>query len=395
MIINSYISAIKQQIFASARVFRQEMLTVFSDIGVMTFFFLLPLVYPIIYSLIYNPEVVREIPVAVVDNSRSALSREFIRRADATEGISICGYAANRQEAQRWMAEKKCYALLEIPADYSRKIGRGEQGEISFYCEMSLLIRYRSLSASLADLQIAESVDLRPISLAGLGLAAAESAISAGGNSSGAIENFSIPLGDTQQGFASFVIPGIVILILQQSMILGIVMLAGTRRQRHRFTSQPMAQVVGRTACYVLLFLPLTLYNLHIVIRLFNFPMEGSTVDSLLFVFPMLIASALLGQTLSVLATERESTFLIVVFTSVAFLFLSGLTWPRYAMPKLLLLLGDLLPSTWGIQGFVRINSNGASLADVAHQWRALWLLIPLYFLTALHSARRLSLRPK
>ena len=42
------------------RVWRRETRLVFTDIGVLLFFFGLPIAYPVVYTLIYNPEVVKE-----------------------------------------------------------------------------------------------------------------------------------------------------------------------------------------------------------------------------------------------------------------------------------------------------------------------------------------------
>ncbi len=138
------------------RVWRRETWLVFTDIGVMLFFFGLPLAYPIVYTLIYNPEVVTEIPTVVVDNSRTAESRELVRTLDATQSIHIKGYAANLQEARRAWAEKQCYGIIEIPADYAKKIGSGEQARISFYNDMSLLIRFRQYLFALTGVQMNE-----------------------------------------------------------------------------------------------------------------------------------------------------------------------------------------------------------------------------------------------
>lgn len=376
----------KEWLSETARIFRHEMSLVFSDVGVMLFFFFLPIAYPIVYSLIYNTEVTRDMPVAVVDNSRTAMSREFVRHADATEAMKICGYAADLQEAKRWMAEKKCFGILEIPADYTRKLGRAEQPQVQFYSEMSLLLRYRTFSSSFADLQIATGAQLRQMTLDDLGMP------STGETST--IGSVGFALGDTQQGFASFIIPGIVVLILQQSMILGIVLLGGTRaEQRRRLkggglpvtgdSMSPSAQVFGRTLCYTIVYIPLSIYILHYVLHFFHYPHEGQVTDYILFILPMLLATAMLGQTLNMMATERESAFIIVVFTSVAFLFLSGLTWPRYAMTPVFTLLGDIVPATWGIEGFVRINSDGAPLGLEPRPWYWLWGLTLVYTATA------------
>lgn len=380
----------KEWLLETARIFRHEMSLVFTDVGVMLFFFFLPTVYPIVYSLIYNTEVTRDMPVAVIDHSRTAMSREFTRHADATEAIKICGYAANLQEAKEWMADKKCFAILEIPADYTQKLGRAEQPQVQFYCDMTLLLRYRTFSSSLADLQIATGAQLRQMTLDDLGMPSTGESTSIG--------SVGFALGDTQQGFASFIIPGIVVLILQQSMILGIVLLGGTRaEQRRRLKGalpltgdacSPSAQIFGRTLCYVILYIPLSIYILHYVLHFFHYPHEGAVTDYILFILPMLLATAMLGQTLNIMASERESAFIIVVFTSVAFLFLSGLTWPRYAMGNFLAWLGDLIPATWGVEGFVRINSNGAPMGLEPRPFWWLWGLTLVYTATAYLVAR-------
>lgn len=388
--LKSFVIDTKEWLLETARIFRHEMSLVFTDVGVMLFFFFLPTVYPIVYSLIYNTEVTRDMPVAVIDHSRTAMSREFTRHADATEAIKVCGYAANLQEAKEWLADKKCFAILEIPADYTQKLGRAEQPQVQFYCDMTLLLRYRTFSSSLADLQIATGAQLRQMTLDDLGMPSTGESTSIG--------SVGFALGDTQQGFASFIIPGIVVLILQQSMILGIVLLGGTRaEQRRRLkgslpvtgdADSPSAQIFGRTLCYVILYIPLSIYILHYVLHFFHYPHEGAVIDYIVFILPMLLASAMLGQTLNIMASERESAFIIVVFTSVAFLFLSGLTWPRYAMGNFLTWLGDLIPATWGVEGFVRINSNGAPMGMEPRPFWWLWGLTLLYTATAYLVAR-------
>ena len=64
-------------------IFREELKTILRDKGVIIFFFLVPLGYPLLYTFIYTNEVVREVPIAVVDNCRSTQSRTYLRHLDA------------------------------------------------------------------------------------------------------------------------------------------------------------------------------------------------------------------------------------------------------------------------------------------------------------------------
>ncbi len=384
MKVTAYISA---WFAGMGRVFRREFRLVTKDVGVLLFFVFLPLVYPVIYTIIYNPEVVRQIRIAVVDESMSAASRDLIRKVSAQPAFDIYAIEPNMTDARRLMAEGKVFGIMQITPDYGKALGRGEQAHVEFYSDMSLLLRYRTFVAALTDLQI-EMISV----VTGEKIEATGLASMAGGSGGLPVKSESNFLGDTEQGFASFVIPGIVILILQQSMILGITLLGGTSRERRRrYGYDPLAvpgvpvsaTVWGKALCYTVFYIPLTVYILRFIPEMFNLPHYGNPVDYYLFIMPMLLASAFMGLALNYFMKERESAFIIIVFTSVVFLFLSGLTWPRYAMSRLWLWLGDCVPAVWGVEGFIRINSNAATLPEVAGDYTALWILAAVYMLLA------------
>ncbi len=176
-------------------------------------------------------------------------------------------------------------------------------------------------------------------------------------------------------------------------MVLGVTLMGGSSRERRRRNggidpmevkgASTLAMVWGKALACTVFYIPCTIYILRFIPEMFNLPHYGSPVDYLLFIVPLLLSSAFLGQTLVIFMRDRESPFIVVVFTSVVFLFLSGLTWPRYAMSKLWYWLGNCVPGTWGVEGFIRINSNAASLPEVGTAYFALWLLTAVYMLTA------------
>lgn len=374
-----------------ARVFRREFSLIFSDVGALIFFFALPLLYPIVYTLIYYPQIVTELPIAVVDHSRTEASRNLVRITSASPSISIYSQCANMQEAKDLYGKNEVVAVMEIPADYSHKIGRGEQATVPVYFEMSLLLRYRALLSALSDIQLKIAADVTEARIEAMG---AEAAGLGGGLP---IQSHSTFLGNPGQGFASFIMPGVFMLIIQQSMVLGICLLHGTSEERRRrnngydpmaVTASPLASIWGKTLCYVVLYIPSAIYMIHILPEIFSLPHTFTIAPYVLFILPYLLASAMFGQLIAGLCTERESAFMVVVFTSLIFLFLSGLTWPRYAMPSFWKLLSDLVPATWGVEGFIRINSNGATLAESSRPYLWLWGLTAGYFLLVWISMR-------
>ena len=378
------------------RVWRRETYLSVTDMGILLFFVVLPLTYPLIYTIIYNPEVPRDIPAVVIDRSHTAESRELIRTIDATPSIQIVGLATDLADARRAWGEKKCYAVFEIPADYATCLARNEQAVISYYQDMSLLLRYRQTLLSLSDVQIHETMAItarRIADNAGLLHTVVDGL---------PVETQANITGDPTQGFASFVIPGIIVLILQQGLLLGVATLAGTRRDRRQgliaggaslepVEASPAATVIGRTVSHLTLYLPLMLYVLLIVPAIFSLPRIGSAVQFIPLILLMLVAVSFLGQTIQIFVSERETALVIIVFTSVIFLFMSGLTWPLYAFPMFWRVVAALVPATWGVEGFVHINSNDATLHEVALPYLAMLGLSLVYFITAVLATRRSS----
>ncbi len=365
------------------RVIGDETLTVVRDGGVLLFFFALPLFYPIVYTLIYDPEIVTDLPVAVVDRSCSVASRDLIRKIDATQSMAVTAQAVDESEARRMLYSHEVTAYFVIDEDYARRLGRMEPAHVGVVCDMSLLLRYRAILSSLTEIQL----DL-------VGEVTAERAASLGVSSSGSampVTSNQHIMGDPTQGFASFVMPGIFVMILQQSMLLGIALLGGSRREglvRSLSSVGVVASVVGRALTYVLMYLPVTVYITMWVPEFFALPHEAQVSDVLLFMAPLLLGVAFLGQALSGFMRRRETCFVAMVFTSVIFLFLSGLSWPRYAMPAFWQRLGDLLPSTWGVEGFIRMNNNGAGMGDVSRELTAMWILTGVYMAVAIIIAK-------
>ena len=367
---------------------------VFHDAGALIFFLGLPLLYPIVYTLIYNPEVVEKVAVAVVDDSRSAESRHLVQTASASPTIDIFDYANDMAEARDMMHRGEVFGIMYIPSDYGTQVVRGEQANVSFYSNVALLLRYRALAFALTDLQMHLASEITQAKISNYGL----ESLSSGGMPINTDANF---LGDTEQGFASFVMPGILVLILQQSMLLGIALIEGSsnerRRKNHGIDPQMVRgasateSVIGKGLCYFLLYIPITIYVLRIVPWMFKLPQWGDPTQYLLFIVPLLLASAMFGLALGPLMKERENGFILLVATSIVFLFLSGLTWPRYGMADVWVWIGNLIPAVWGVEGFIRINSNSATLAQNSHPYIMMWVLTVAYALLAIgiHKFRR------
>lgn len=382
---------IRRHIVMLFRVYCDEFKLVMHDGGIILFFTFLPLVYPIVYSLIYNPEVVRNVSMVVVDHDATPLSREFVRRVDATPEAHVIGYAADLAEARRALNEHKAYGILEIPEGFQRNVGRQEVANGVLYTDMSLMLRYRSFLVAVTNVMQAMGGEItveRINNVNGL-----ITTISTGDP----MPVHNISLGNISNGFDSFIMPGVIVLILQQCIVLAAGMAGGARHERmsaigynpiDRTPSIAMT-MAGQMLCYITVLILPIIFLLHFVPLIFRFPMAGNFMQIYAFLLPFILSSLGLGILFQNVVRERESVFVLWVVTSIIFLFLSGLTWPLYAMPKFWSWVSDLIPATWAVEGYTKMNSNGSSLAQVSNCYINLWLLSALYLGVAYLLRRR------
>ena len=265
-------------------IWKREFQTTFRDQGVLIFFILVPLGYPLLYSFIYDNEVVREVPAVVVDDSHSSLSREYLRKVDATPDIQIVAYCADMEEAKQMLKNRLAYGIIYIPSDFSDNIAKGKQTQVSIYCDMSGLLYYKSMLIANTAVSLDMNKDIK---------------IARSGNTTERqdeitgypIEYEEISIFNPTAGFAAFLIPAVLVLIIQQTLLLGIGLAAGTARENNRFKDLVPIPPFWKYVSYI-------------------------------------------------------------------------------------------FPSTFGINGFVKINNMGATLSEVAFEYKALWIQAGVYFLT-------------
>ncbi len=366
-------------------IWRQEMKQVFHDEGVLIFFIIVPLVYPLLYSWIYNNEVVREVPVVVVDDNHSSLSRQFVRRCDATPEVKVFCYAADMDEAKSLVSRQLAKGIYHIPAEFDSNVNRMKQASIGVYCDMSLMLTYKAIYQSAlavsqtmgAEIQVKRSqpnskreaeISVRPMAYD------------------------DVPIFNPAGGYGSSVLPAVLMLILQQTLVLGIGLSAGTARENNRYHElipidrhyQGVFRILGGKAlCYFMIYAVMGAYLTLAVPKMFSFVQLAHWPSLLMLMLPYTLACIFFGMIVSCIVRYRENVMLLMVFVSVPLLFLSGVSWPQSNIPHFWQSISWLFPSTFGIRAYVRMNTMGATLGDVILEYRLLWVQALGYFIIA------------
>ena len=370
---------------------QKELKAVFKDQGVLIFFLLVPLAYPLLYAFIYTGEVVREVPAAVVDMNKSTLSREFIRKVDATPDVKIQSHCADMEEAKLLLKESKVYGVIYIPESFSSDIAKGIQTQVTLYCDMSGMLYYKAILTASTEVSLKMNKAIK---------------VKRAGNTTDRQDEISatpityeaVNLFNPQAGYASFLLPAVLILIIQQTLLLGVGLSAGTARENNRFRDLvPLSRqyqgtlriVLGKSSAYFIIYAIVSAYILCVVPKIFSLVQIAQAGTLAAFILPYVLSCIFFAMTCSIFIHHREACMMIYVFTSVPLLFISGVSWPGSAIPAFWRVISWMFPSTFGINGYIAINSMGATLDQVLPEFRALWIQTGVYFLTTCIVYRR------
>ena len=368
-------------------IWRKEMMQVVKDEGVLIFFIFVPLVYPLLYSWIYNNEVVREVPVCVVDQSHSHLSREFIRMCDASPDVHVKYYAQDLDEAKSLVSRQLVKGIYLIPSSFAEDVYGLKRGVVSVYCDMSLMLTYKAIFQTAQMVTMEMGNELK--TMLGGRYTAREEAIA-----TRPLDYEDVPIFSPAGGYGSSILPAVLMLILQQTLVLGIGLSAGTARDENPYRSLiPVGDsryehtfpiVLGKSMCYLMVFMVMGAWLSVAVPRLFHFPQLATAGSLLCLMVPYILACTFFGMMVSCTVKYRENVMLIVVFVSVPLLFLTGVSWPQSSIPSYWQGVSWLFPSTFGARAYIRLNSMGADISDVMPELRILWIQAVCYFVLTL-----------
>ncbi|ALK96380.1 ABC transporter [Massilia sp. WF1] len=349
---------------AALQAWGQTWRAILGDKAALLLFFISGIVYSFFYPLPYSGETVRRVPVAIVDQDNSTLSRQLIRWTGAHPGLTVAGVTTRPEQAQDWIWRGEAAGVMFIPADFSSKILAGRQPEV----EVGGIGTYPLLNkVALNGLAEVVGTVSAGIELKRLG-AATPSALQADAQRQ-PLSVEALPMFNVREGYASYIVPGVVVLLMQQTFLLGIGLLFGSWTSERRFPyAAGGAAYAGALAAFSLVVVLNAAWFFGFVFWWQDYPRGGNPGASLALTLLYSVCVAALGIYMGLFFRTRERSVQLLVASSMPVLFLAGLAWPAQALPLPLQALRWLLPSTAAIQGFIATNQMGASLAEVRQE---------------------------
>ncbi len=354
--------------------FVTELQRIFRDPGVVVIFIVATLAYPLIYKALYWNEQINDVPVAVVDLSNSPQSREFLHRWNASPDIKLTHTCSSMAEAEQLLRNQKVHGIIYFPRDFAKQLADPlGQAHISLFCDMSSFLYMKAiyLSCNQVMLESMRNIQIDRYEQMGMDKEFAWSLVQDAPYHETALFT---PTG----GYGSFLIPAVLVLILHQTLLFGICMLGGTAREENE-ESYTFTSLIGRAGACFLTYFGLAAILLGFFPRLFGIPHIGAIGDILLLIVPYLLAIIFFSLCVSVFIRNRESGLVLLISTSLIFLFMAGISWPKEMIPDAWRYLSYFIPYTWGAHAFIHVNSMGATLSQVTREFIALWVLTGAY----------------
>jgi ABC-2 type transport system permease protein len=374
----------------SAIYFVDELKLIFSDAGAVLLFVIAMVIYPLLYAIGYEKEVVRDIPVAVVDLDHSSTSRQYSRMADATEQINVVSKPGSLNEAEQMFYDGAVNGVILIPSDFEKNILSAKQTNVSVYCDASYFLLYKQVfsGASFANGTFSAGVEIKRMLAEGKNMAQAI-------DQQEPLKISTYNLYNISSGYGSFVMPGMILIIMQQTLLIGIGMLGGTIREKNIFLKMTgkakhhlgsVRLVVGKASAYTFVYLFNAIFALGLMHKWFLYPAHGHFWAIITVFIPYILSVSFLGLALSLFFKERVHSMLFMIFLSPLVVFLSGISWPTSSLPPLLYGIAHIFPSTITIPAYLKIRTAGASIADIRPELIMLYVQAIIYFILAVVS---------
>jgi len=372
----------------TAGAFIGEWRRVLADRGVFSLLIIAPVFYGVFYPQPYLGQLVRKIPIAVVDDDRTPLSRRLIQSLDADEAISIAVRASALDVAQQALFERRVFGILEIPPDTEREVLKGNQARIPAYVDSAYFLVFNRTLQGIAE--GAGDINLTDISR-GLRMDGAQARLALTALSPD--ELLMEPLYNPTGGYASYVVPAAFVLIIQQTLLMGAATLTALGFEKRPRARRGPTGLLGRGLAHLTIYVAALALFFVVLPRVYGFSTLGRVADLALFAVPFVLATSFMGQAAGCFFRHRETAVLVFVATTLPQFFLVGVSWPHEMIPPALDQLRRIFPSESAIDGLVRIGQMGARLAEVRADWLYLWLLTAIYFaLAAVASHRRAAI---
>ncbi len=325
---------------------------------------------------IYFYGYVRNMPIAVVDNDNTKLSRTISRYFDTSYAFDVFYETKSIDDLKDLLTENKISMGIVIPKHTQRNIKKSLPANIDFYIDGS-----NYLTANLSEIEGSNilgtiNAGLKNVMMKKKGIQSSHAKAMML-----PIINDTSKLFNPTYNYGYFLTPGLWISILGQLFLIFGALSIGRHLEQNRNTSAVFCLVFGKLFVYTVISVIYFEILFRIFFPIFQIPFDGNTFGAIILSVLFILATILLGMLMSAVSGNRvDSLKGCLLIGSPAFL-LSGYTWPLEQMPTLMRTISHFIPLTAYLEGFRKIFQQNMKVEYILPFSKILIFLIVLYFI--------------
>ncbi len=376
------------------KVVSREITWIIKDIDLILMLIAAPIFYSFFYGSMYINKSESKVPVAILDMNHSQSSKDFVKDLNASEYIIVKEYLNSSSQIEDKLISEEVQGVVFIPSDFESNITQMRSTEIKLYLNTQRFLHSNDLNKAVNQIALAKGEEIRTKIFVSKGFSSPQA------------KKMSIPLKDEvtflfnpSESYGDFLIPAILILILQQTLFMGLGQSMAKENETNKINelistadNSFFVAIIGKILFYVILYLSYAFLFFTLNYYIFNLNFAGNYFTFLILTLFMFISMSAISVFIGSFFTKKIYALVLISFTSYPLFFFAGYSWPTFTMPKLIQLFSYLIPTTPYMHAINRVAMMGAGFNQVLVELINL-IVLSIFFLAL--SISRLKLITK
>lgn len=347
------------------QILKREIRNVSKDSSLFLILLLAPILYAFMYGSIYLNKGEEKVRLALIDNDGTSISRTLTQQLNSTPMIEIVP-SSNISEAQEMMFQGEVQGYFYIQSGFEKNIFSLKQTNVNLVLNASRFLPSSDLLSTVTKVCLTVGAGVRKTYFNKQGMGEDEAM-----KMTNPINMDYRPLYNSSMTYGSFLLPGLLAIILQQTLLIGVAAAFTSEREEkkllnlYQISKQSISKMIfGKSLLYFVVFMIFGFFFSVVNFSVFDVEVRGNYFDlavvSALFIATIIVFGMLIGSFFK----TKLFAFQVLVFSSYPIFLITGYSMPYQALPRFVQILSDMLPTSPFLKTYISIVQAGGSLSD-------------------------------
>ncbi len=373
------------------KIIKREVGWISSDLDLAAMLIAAPLFYSFFYGTMYMNKIETEVPVAVYDEDRSNDSYQFVKDLNANALINVKATLNNPDEIKEKLINEEVQGVIYIPKNFSSDLKYNRTVTLKTFLNTHRFLHSNDLNKAINEVALYKSEQIRI------------QYFNSKSFSDEQAKELSAPLKDEtrmlfnpSESYGDFLIPAILVLVLQQTLFMGLGQSMAKENETKKFIelkymseNNSLVTIAGKIIYYITLYLAYASLFFTVHLYVFKIEFKGSYLAFLLMSVLLLLSISFLALIIGSFFSKKVHALILISFTTYPLFFIAGYSWPKFSMPLVAQIIGYLIPTTPFLQSLNRVVLMGAGIKHIIPEIINVFALTIMYLLIAFWVIRK------